>query len=428
MLKNNSIVVKNIKLDNSKILYDYQVTGKVAEVFRSQKMQIDYFEDISTAPKSIAVIPFLTNILPIAWVYDAIIEVDEIDEDFLNQLKDIKHGYQQMYPKIKFGGKLIAKNIIKNKLADNCSESALLFSGGVDATSSLITMLDNQMSPRLITLWGADVKLDDVDGWTEKSNHTKYVADLFQLKYSLIKSNFRTFINESVLDSLVEKSAGDMWWHGFQHGIGILGHAAPLIFKYNIAELHIAASFTYGNTVPCASDPTIDEHFTIAGNRTVHNGYDKTRQAKVKNIYCFKNNHPEIGNLPIKVCWKSQGAKNCGKCEKCMRTACEFLAEGGDVVGLSLEKFDGNYAKDFIINKFWLTENLRADWTGAQASLIKNDPQFKRKSDNINWLKEVDFNKINNKFSKQIKHRITIIDKTMRKLIPRKIKNIIKGN
>lgn len=423
----NQINLQRIVFQDNKIIYDYQVTGLVQEAFNSSgQLTIDYFEDITKTPMPIAAIPFLANVLPIAWVYDAEIIVDELDQAFVKQLDQLKQGFINMYPKLQFGGKLTVRRLIDNSIEFNQEATGLLFSGGVDATSSLITMLDQGRQPRLITLWGADVSLDDQAGWQEKSAHTNFVAEQFGLETSLIKSQFRTFLNEGVLDKKVEARAGDMWWHGFQHGLGILGHAAPLIYKYKMAELHIAATFVEGNTVPCASDPSIDEHFSVSGHRTVHNGYDLTRQKKVANICQFATAHSELKRLPIKVCWKSEGAKNCGQCEKCMRTACEFIAEGGDLEKFALENFDADYARHFVATDFWLTENLRADWEGAQRSLLTNNPSYHRPQDDLDWLKTYDFQRVNRRLSKKIKRVGFMLNKALHRAVPNWLKRWLK--
>lgn len=427
MVAKNLIKLQQVEIANSKIVYRYQVTGKIREAFnQAESFTIDYFEDIANTPLSIAVIPFLANVLPMAWVYDAEIEVAELDRDFWEKLDQVKTGFVKMYPKIKFGGRLCVTQLISNQLKLKNDATGLLFSGGVDATSSLITMLKAGYRPRLITLWGADVALNDQAGWQEKSQHTEFVAQSFQLSTSFVKSEFRTFLNEGVLDKKVEARAGDMWWHGFQHGLGILGHAAPLIYKYQLQQLHIAATFVEGNTVPCASDPSIDEHFCVAGHQTIHNGYDLNRQKKVANICEFVQQQSDLGRLPIKVCWKSEGAKNCGVCEKCMRTACEFLAEGGDLAMFALEKFDSNYAQHFVKKQFWLTENLRADWEGAQQRLIANNPTYCHDNHNIDWLKKYDFSKINRQPGKIVKRIGFVANKKLRRAIPQSLKRALK--
>lgn len=425
-MSKSKIIVNRVAVNAGDISYDFSCEGAVAEVFVGrERLTISYSEDISQTPSGIAVIPLVTNLLPIVWVYDAELVVPELDKDFYDNIPGIKQGFIGMYPKVSFGGHITAKQLVAHTAPGKQRQTALFFSGGVDATSSLITMLKAGDTPRLMTLWGADVALDDVAGWQEKATHTKTVAAQCGLDHSFITTTFRTFLCESVLDNKVQAQAGDMWWHGFQHGIGIIGHGAPLVYKYQLHELHIAATFVEGNIAPCASDPTIDEHVVIAGCRTVHNGYDMTRQRKAENICRFINER-NIERLPIKVCWMSRGAKNCGHCEKCMRTACEFLAEGADLRRYAMEQFDGNFARNFVEKEFWMTENLRADWTGAQARLRELRPTPPRPQDDINWLLNIDFAKLNTGFRKRYKRSVFVANQWLHKVTPRSLKQVLK--
>lgn len=66
------------------------MVGEVA--LGEHKFWNEYQVDMSDVPLSVAVIPFLANVLPIAWLYGAEIHVTEVDEDFLNSVEDIREG------------------------------------------------------------------------------------------------------------------------------------------------------------------------------------------------------------------------------------------------------------------------------------------------------------------------------------------------
>lgn len=413
------------------LVIHFSASEQVQEVFKKRIFEVEYDRDIHTVPESLLVIPFITNVLPIVWVYDATLKVKELDKNFYNHLNDIKKGYEDMYPKVKFGGEVIIETAMHTKLpkptttskTGETSEAALLFSGGVDATSSLVTMLRGDKKPALITLWGADVSLNDEAGWKEKSEHTKKAALLFGLKSFMVKTNFREFIDEGLLDSRVEKRAGDQWWHGFQHGIGILGHVAPLVYRHGFSELYIAASFTRGEVMSCASDPTIDEQVYMAHCRVVHDGYEYSRQDKIANIHDFVNS-ANIKELPIKVCWISLGAKNCGRCEKCIRTACGFLAEGSDLATYDLENYSAVYARDYIVNRHYFRHTLQ--WARIQNRLKDNVANLDSETlSKVGWVLDVDFETINNHLLKKVRHYAKALLSGVRRRTPRRVKDAI---
>lgn len=317
------------------IKYVYEISGEWSEAFNlSENFFIEYSCNISNIPFGIAVIPFLCNILPIAWVYDADVYLEVCDKTFLESIPEFKKGYEDMYPMLEFKGNIHAENIEDNSQKDN-KGAVSFFSGGVDAFNTLVNHIDEK--PTLLTVWGADITFEDEEGWKNVYNHIRQTASQFDVEFVTIKSAFRRFINPGILNKKVEAS-GDMWWHGFQHGIGIIAHAAPVCYVKKKKTVYFASSFTAADKgkITCASDPTIDNFVKFAGSCVVHDGYEFSRQDKVHNIVEFSNKNGI--KVPLRVCWKSTGGKNCCQCEKCWRTILELIAEGA-----SAENYDLNY-------------------------------------------------------------------------------------
>ena len=95
----NSIHIKNMHVLKNRIDYQYEVEGEWKQVFNlKDSFFVEYSQEISNVDESIAVIPFLSNILPISWLFDAEIIVDSIDKDFVECIENVKKGYKDMYP------------------------------------------------------------------------------------------------------------------------------------------------------------------------------------------------------------------------------------------------------------------------------------------------------------------------------------------
>lgn len=288
-------------------------------------MKIEYDCDVGNIPDSILVIPFICNILPMAWLCDAEVVVDEIDKDFYDNVPYIKKGYEQMYPMLEFGGRINAKRITHNQVK-NQNKTAAFFSGGVDAYTTLFRHLDEK--PCLVTVWGADISLSDTEGWKNVIGHTQKVADEYHLDCEMIKTNFRELIDEGKLGKLVKKS-GDGWWHGFQSGMGIISHVAPIAYARGLKTVYIASSYPKAmkGRYTCASDPTIDNHVIYCGCKTLNDGNEMDRQQKVRFLV---GKRKEGLSMNFRVCWEISGGKNCCRCEKCYRTILEIVAECDD--------------------------------------------------------------------------------------------------
>ena len=110
----NKLIVKNINKKDNRIEVYYDILGEWKKYFNEKEFFfVEYDRNVESVPDSIAIIPFLANILPISWVVDAIVIVDELDYNFYNCLENVKLGYMKMLPQIKFCGK-IEVNKMKN--------------------------------------------------------------------------------------------------------------------------------------------------------------------------------------------------------------------------------------------------------------------------------------------------------------------------
>lgn len=387
----NKLIVTKTKIYDNKIEYKYEVIGEWKKYFKfSEEYVIEYSKKIDIENTSLANVPLITNFLPIAWVLDAEIEIEELDKNFYDSINDFKKGYIDMYPSIEFKGGLKVRNIIDNSQNNKNTKKkpAVFFSGGVDAYQTLISHLKEE--PLLLTIWGADIHLEDTDGWANVKKHTKSVANDHQLDYLFVKSTFRMVIDEGALTTLVWDRAHDGWWHGFQHGLALLGHIAPYVSIGNISVNYIASSFTIADKgrVTCASDPTIDDFVKFASSKVIHDGYDYSRQEKIANITQFiKQNNSDI---KLRVCWKSSGGKNCCRCEKCYRTILGILAEGGKPVqyGFNYNKKNFKMMMIDLRTKTIVSKNLRYKY--IQDHLRKN-MKVEEVDKNLIWFYNLEF-------------------------------------
>jgi len=410
----SSITVDKVEKNNSKITYHYSIIGPVKKYFnRRRKYTIDYYENIEEVPESIAIIPFLTNILPVTWIFDTTIKLNEIDKDFYESIEKFKDGYIKMYPTLEFKGTIEYKKLINNKY-DKQEKSGAFFSGGVDALSTLISNIDEQ--PLLVTLWGSDIKLEDEDAWNTVKNKIMKIAEEFHLENKFIKTEFRYIFHEKLLDFYVQPKSKDKWWHGFQHGIAIIGHAAPIAYKYNLKQMHIAASFTPEFHSTCASDPTIDNYVKLSKTSVHHDGYDMSRNEKILNVcdYCENNNR----KVEFRVCLGSKGDKNCCRCEKCYRTIVEIIIEGKDPnnYGFAINEETFKCMEYDMKNRILLGHTK--NWERIQKHLNEKKEIFEN-DERLNWIYDYDFSKVNKPFRKKVYRVYFAIRKRVRKYILR---------
>jgi len=394
----NKIIIDDVKVNKNRLDCYYTVKGEWEKYFnKTEPFFVEYSKSINEVPKNIAVIPFLCNVLPVAWLFDAEIVIDEIDKDFYEAIDEFKQGYIQMYPQLDFRGRVTVKRLVGNtqKEGNNC---AAFFSGGVDAHQTLISHIDEK--PILVTLWGSDVKFEDTDGWKLVEGHTIQTANNFGLDYLVVKSSFRRFLDETLLGEYVKKVTGDNWWHGFQHGIGLIGHMAPYAYKYQIKKVYIASSFTIAEKgkVTCASDPSIDNFVRFCGCRVVHDGYEYNRQGKIKRISNYVRDTGQ--KVQLRVCWKSTGGTNCCHCEKCYRTILGIIANKEDPREYGFEYSDEEFPN--MMNDFKKRTFVRISNYVPIQKAFRENYSIDQVHKSLRWFYKIDINKINKTFGKYV--------------------------
>ena len=345
-----TIWIKEININGNHVEYCLKVSDDLKKYFAPEcKMFVDFEFDISSIPESVLTVPVLSNLMQFAWLFDCLLWVKEVDRTFYACLPRIKQAFQEMYPDYTFGGSLIAAKIVDNTYPIE-TEAVQLFTGGVDATATFLRIRNT--NPVLV----------DTYGWLTRKSESSSVLEADRaaidsfarenhVETAYISSNFATFLDVKQVNKEINKKVHNTWWFGFQHSLAFLGVASIVAFYYHARNIYIASSYTFEQVVNCVSDPRIDNQFAVASCTTIHDGYELSRQQKVKAIV---DAHINDGlNIKLRVC--SFREKNCNNCEKCFRTMLAIIAEGGDI-----NEYGFSITTPFLIAlKGFLHENVR---------------------------------------------------------------------
>lgn len=385
------IIIKDITVKNNNrvdVLFEYP--KKLNNIFSEGLFFAEYNKNISDVPKSILVIPFLANVLPIAWITNSDIVVDEIDSDFFKSSETIKDSFKKMYPNTPFGGDIKYNRICEKGKINKISNPAILFSGGADSLTTYIRHKDE--NPYLVTVWGADIKLHQTSAWELVLNNINTFSNKYRNESLIIKSNLRSFINDAALNAKYNKEIVN-WWGGVQHGYALLGLCAPLSFSLGFDKIYIPSTHTESFSAPWGSHPSIDNKVSWAETNVIHDGYELGRQDKIRVI----SNHikKEAPDLLIRVCYSSSTGNNCGKCEKCNRTITGLMLEGIDPTNQGFPPLNSNYVKEQFKHGNWnLSEDEVYMWENMQHAFSKNEKNIPQQySSYFQWLKNSDFSK-----------------------------------
>jgi len=358
----DTIILKRIDVEGTRVDYSFQASGKLRKYFRgNNRLFFQYNHDVADVPLSILAIPFVANVIPLAWLMDSTVVVEELDESFFLSLDPIKAAYQAMFKAYPFKGEIQTKRTVRNTYEAQ-HEAAALFSGGLDALTTFVRIKEQR--PWLVTEYGwheEDIKPSEV--WEADKGHAVQFAASNGLSNILIESNYGTFLHAAEIDYDYSRKLGDSWWHGLHHGLAIISAAIPIAYKLKIKRIYIASSNTAGYPVPCASDPTVDNEIKYASGKVYHDGFELSRQDKVKAVV---DHYSAVGErVNIRVCFKNE--ENCCNCEKCLRTIMGIVAEGHspraygfkvpDNLSAHLERFLRSEVKFFtptFISIYWI--------------------------------------------------------------------------
>lgn len=363
--------INKISAINTLVTYDYSVGESIKKFFNPKEtFYAKYDVDISDVPESILVIPLLANVITISWFAGFDIYVDELDAVFYESLKNIKLEFIRNYPQLKeVKSELYCKKIVTNNFPT--TKAAMLFSGGVDAYATYFRTSSNRQLD-LVTILGADVKVDDAKQWnTVVTLNEKEPILKNSLKY-YIEANLRTFYTYQV-DQLLPDLA---WWGKVQHGLALNCLLAPLSYKNGYETIFIASSYTDNIEISWGSTPQIDNQIQWANVSVIHDGYELQRQEKVSQIVSEINKNNS--KLNLRVCYAEiNNGINCGKCEKCYRTIFGILLSDGNPNNFGFDINSTVYEE--VLTKFsdgFYSKGSQYFWWEINEKLKQNKPFF----------------------------------------------------
>lgn len=186
------------------------------------------------------------------------------------------------------------------------------FSGGVDATFSVWRNSQNMNSYRsqeiklAAMVHGFDIPLNDNQSYENAFNQAESTLISVNIPLFSLKTNYR-------------KIARAGWEHAFAAAL----IAALSNFKNMAGTCIVGSGEPYDSLViPWGSNPITDPLLTSGSFRVILDGAAFSRVQKIKIL-----NEWQDGRDNLRVCWEGEDKdRNCGNCEKCLRTMMGFKA------------------------------------------------------------------------------------------------------
>lgn len=188
---------------------------------------------------------------------------------------------------------------------------AAFFSGGADSFYSVVK--HHQRLTHLLLIYGFDVGVDDVAMRGEVDAHLREAARELALPLVEVETNLRAFSDNH-----------HCYWGLHYHGaaLAVIGQLLRGVF----GEVIAGSSYPYPSQFPWGSHPLTDPLW-VAGEELAftHDGCEADRVDKLALIA-----GSDVAMAHLRVCFENpDGAYNCGRCEKCVRTMIGLRVVGG---------------------------------------------------------------------------------------------------
>ncbi|MBA2307509.1 hypothetical protein H0W26_05230 [Candidatus Dependentiae bacterium] len=369
--------------------------------FKSRFLKDDFFAiyekdiNLEKLDYSLVIMPFIMHVLSAVWISGETYYVDSMDRDLFYSIQKLKKVIKAMYPKTPWKGNLIPRKVVHNtqQFTHDESHMALLYSGGLDSTSS--SFLHRDKKQLLITAWGQwDLPLNNPELWETMSKRFSSFAQQYGHTTSFIKSNYHDFIKNDVFHAMSPEILD--WRMATIENIGWAGLTAPILFLKGYKVLRIASSDTWNYRYPFAGHPFIDNNISYAGIRLEHDMFNYTRLDKIEYIAHLKK-EGIVENPWLYVCKNKLVATNCCNCTKCLITILGFLAVGENPAEydftLSPEVSIKN-ARHFLtemIEKNFYSYGTMENFSHIQEKIKQRLARGEKIAHDFKWLLEIDF-------------------------------------
>jgi len=206
------------------------------------------------------------------------------------------------------------------------------FSGGVDANFTLVNNHIRRGKGGLdidaaMLVHGFDVDFEDRETFARLRDLYEKQLDQYGVKLETVRTDSKIACTQSWDYSTAAQLAACLHNFSGAYGRGVIGSSEP----YEAL------------VIPWGSSPITDHLLSGDRMRIIHDGAGFSRTEKV----AFLNEHSKDLKY-LRVCWAgAQQDRNCGKCEKCLRTRMNFAGVGNRSPECFDTPFDDEMLKGF---------------------------------------------------------------------------------
>jgi hypothetical protein len=230
-------------------------------------------------------------------------------------LEELQQAWSVWRPELYHHIDITADSII-DRAPPATNKAMLAFSGGLDSTFSALRHrlklagTGSYDVRSVLMVQGFDIGRDNDDFFKKAVDRAQKFLDILSLDMRLISTTSVNPLFQDWEDSHGAELACCLHQYSDEFAYGLIGSTKP----YN------------GLVLPYGSNPATDHLLSGSGFSIFHDGSGFSRTAKAAVVAKY-----DFAMSQLRVCYEGKlQYRNCGQCEKCMRTYLNFLAVGVD--------------------------------------------------------------------------------------------------
>ena len=235
-----------------------------------------------------------------------------VSRKFLHNISEYQDAMVAYFPAIYQRIEIVADEILDLPGSGQRPRGIAAFSGGVDGSFSFLRHRKKLQGEVALPLDAALLihhrKLDDEEFFSSLARRIKPFVDYVDVKLHLARTNLREVIGHDYLHTYGAQLGSALHNYSDRYDYGVIGSSEPYVALI----------------LPFGSSPVTDHLMSGGAMKVIHDGAGFTRTEKVELVA----KHP-VALKTLHVCLAvREGAENCGRCMKCVRTRLNFLAVG----------------------------------------------------------------------------------------------------
>lgn len=257
--------------------------------------------------------------------------------------------------------KIIPESEVQDPVHELPNRAIMTFSGGLDASFTLFRHKTGQAGrntkniERAILLFGAaDTPLDRPEEFKIHADNARTMCESMGVDFLTVETNFRDYYND---------------WE--QEHFNLIVSALYFFEKYPYKITASSLCVLPVSYKMWSSNPITDLMLSCNSANVISDdvAYDRVMKANVVKNW-------KLATKKMRVCWAgADKSKNCGECEKCIRTMLNFIACGIDT---PLEMFPANAYENMYENAMKITHFPRWQWVRL-LEILGQEPEKNKK-------------------------------------------------